>query len=254
MGGMDVYCERCGAAQPKPPASAPRSAGALARRVLDAVGVTDARAEPADDWLRLCLSCRGYACPTCWNDGQGACQTCAPLPAPVAAEAVAELAMSAPVVADGPSPLDAAHVQEPAVAAPPEPAVAAQAETEPAVDAPSPLTPEPAFDADLDQVTRRPPRMPVLPLPPPRPVDAPVLPLPPLPTYPVAPQIAFRPQAMADGAPTGATPAYEPHSLLAPPPEATRWDAGGQRPCANCRLALSARAAFCRRCGTAQPH
>jgi hypothetical protein len=36
----------------------------LARRMLDAVGIMETRPEPGEDWLRLCLNCRGYYSPT----------------------------------------------------------------------------------------------------------------------------------------------------------------------------------------------
>jgi hypothetical protein len=38
MQAANVFCERCGAPQPEPE-EAPRSAGLLARRMLDAVGI-----------------------------------------------------------------------------------------------------------------------------------------------------------------------------------------------------------------------
>jgi hypothetical protein len=97
--------------------------------------------------------------------------------------------------------------------------------------------------------------MPVLPLPPPRPADAPVLPLPALPAYPVAPQISFNAQASAGSSTATSAPAFEAHMLLAPPPQLPAAVlANGLRPCGNCHLTLSARAHFCRRCGTQQPH
>jgi hypothetical protein len=98
--------------------------------------------------------------------------------------------------------------------------------------------------------------MPVLPLPPPRPADAPVMPLPTLPAYPVAPQIAFNAQTSVGASTATAAPAFEAHMLLAPPlPELPAAAiAAGLRPCGNCHLTLSARAHFCRRCGSQQPH
>jgi hypothetical protein len=97
--------------------------------------------------------------------------------------------------------------------------------------------------------------MPVLPLPPPRPADAPVIPLPQLPDYPVAPQIAFNPQTTASTSNMTSADVYEAQPLLAPPPEPGAADlVTGLRPCANCQLTVSARAHFCRRCGTPQPH
>jgi hypothetical protein len=125
----------------------------------------------------------------------------------------------------------------------------------------APPEPEPVFVAEpeFEQAPEPParpalPRMPVLPLPPPRPHDAPVLPLPELPAYPVPPQIAFNEQVTAAASMTAPAPVYQQHSLLAPPPDASRGVAAGLRPCGTCQLSLSARAHFCRRCGTAQPN
>ena len=278
MQGVDVFCERCGSLQPKPDTSTPRSAGVLARRVLDAVGITEAQRRPADDWLRLCLSCRGYSCPTCWNDADGLCQTCAPLPEPAVVEVLALEPAARPIVLDVPPPVLAPYVPEPIVyPVAPEPVFVAQtapepayviemepvfvaeteaepeAEPEPVVLAEPEPEPEPVVVAQPEPPARpAPPRMPVLPLPPPRPANAPIIPLPTLPDYPVAPQIAFN-EHMSVASSMVAAPVYEQHSLLAPPPEASHRGPGGLRPCTNCQLNLSARAHFCRRCGTAQP-
>lgn len=283
MQGVDVFCERCGMSQPKPDAAAPRSAGVLARRVLDAVGITENQPTPGDDWLRLCLSCRGYSCPTCWNDAAGVCQSCEPLP-----ESIVEVApepMPEPVVIEHePEPIPYWVTQlEPLVASRPEPEVIEEPGLEPVVllePEPEPLVfaeperepvdvldPDPVFDAEPEPVVvaepepepqpvhvQR-PRMPVLPLPPPRPADAPAIPLPPLPTYPVAPQISFNTQVSVAASAQTSAPAYEAHLLLAPPPLlAPNAIAAGLRPCPSCHLTLSARAHFCRRCGAAQAH
>ena len=270
-----MFCERCGSLRPKPEANTPRSAGVLARRVLDAVGITETQRTHADDWLRLCLNCRGYSCPKCWNDADGMCQTCAPLPEPV------YVAPPEPVYVAPPEP-------EPVFLAPPEPepehqpvvASEAEAEPEPIVIVEPEAEPEPVVVAepepDLEAVVAAqaeaepepatvepapepatrpaPPRMPVLPLPRPRPANAPILPLPALPDYPVAPQIAFTEQANAAASTAAAEPLYEQHTLLAAPRRAAQAGAAGLRPCGNCQLSLSARAHFCRRCGTAQPN
>jgi len=263
MQGVDVFCERCGSLRPKPEANTPRSAGVLARRVLDAVGITESQPAPVDDWLRLCLNCRGYSCPTCWNEADGMCQTCAPLPEPV------YVAPPEPVYVAPPEPVYVAPPEpkpvyvpepeaEPVYVAPPEPepVFVAEPELEPVVVAEPEAVPEPVVVEPAPEPATRPapPRMPVLPLPPPRPANAPILPLPTLPDYPVAPQIAFNEQVSAAASMAAAAPVYEQHSLLAPPPDASHVGSAGLRPCANCQLSLSARAHFCRRCGTAQPH
>ncbi|MEP7378651.1 MAG: hypothetical protein ABI725_03715 [Chloroflexota bacterium] len=227
MQGVDVFCERCGTLQPKP-GEAPRSAGVLARRMLDAVGITENRPSPAEHWLRLCLNCRGYSCPACWNESAGVCQTCEPEPEPV-------------------------FVAEPE--AEPEPVFVAEPEAEPEpvfVAEPEPLPVPVAQPEPVERPTH--PRMPVLPLPPPRPADAPIIPLPALPAYPLPPQIGFNAQASTGSSTASSAPVFEAHMLLAPPPELPAAAlAHGLRPCPNCRLTLSARAHFCRRCGTEQP-
>lgn len=262
MRGVEVFCERCGTPQPKSEVAAPRSAGVLARRMLDAVGITENQPTPTEDWLRLCLSCRGYSCPACWNDAAGACQTCQPLPEPVPEPVVIErqpepipywVTQLEPLVADRPQPdiepepepvevLD----DDPVFVAEPEPVVAAEPEPEP--------EPVVATQPEPEPVPVERPRMPVLPLPPPRPADAPLMPLPTLPEYTPRPQIGFDPQVTVASTAQTSAPIYEAHMLLAPParelpPNAV---AAGLRPCPSCRLTLSARAHFCRRCGAAQ--
>jgi hypothetical protein len=295
MQGVDVFCERCGTSQPKADTSGQRSAGLLARRVLDAVGITENQPAPAEDWLRLCLTCRGYSCPTCWNDVAGVCRTCEPVPEPVAA--VAPEPMPEPVVIPAPvlaepiapeptpqpipywvsqlEPLVAARDEEPVEILEPEPVLIAEAEPEPefvaqpepepepepvlvadAVPEPEPepiaaVEPEPELPAPAP-VDR--PRMPVLPLPPPRPADAPLIPLSPLSDYPIAPQISFTPHDSVSPTSATSSPAYEAHLLLTRPARELPANAvaAGLRPCPNCSLTLSARAHFCRRCGSAQ--
>jgi hypothetical protein len=259
--------------------------------MLDAAGITDTRPESAgEDWLRLCLNCRGYSCPTCWNETAGLCQTCAPLPVVVPEEVVTPLpepvVIAPPAFEPMPEPIPYWVTQlEPLVAprvetepeAEPEPVVVAEPEPEPVIVAepePEPLIvaepePEPVIVAEPEPeplivaepepepLPERPtpPRMPVLPLPPPRPADAPVMPLPVVPDYPVAPQIAFGSQSSVNASAATAAPAFEAHMLLKPPPE-LRFETlvKGLRPCANCQLTLSPRAHFCRRCGSQQPH
>jgi hypothetical protein len=251
---VDVFCERCGTPQPKPDVSAGRSPGFLARRVLDAVGITESETTGAEDWLRLCLNCRGYSCPTCWNDSAGVCQTCEPLPEPIV-ELVPQPA-PLPVVAGLPRYI-APQMPEPVLYSPaPEPVLYSPA-PEPVLYSPAP---EPAVVAEpepeSDPIERpAPPRMPVLPLPPPRPANAPPIPLPPLHPYPVAPQITFNPSLSVGVSAQTSAPAFEAHLLLAPPPELPpNAIAAGLRPCPSCRVTLSARAHFCRRCGSAQAH
>lgn len=243
---MDVFCERCGTPQPKPDVAAPRSAGVLARRVLDAVGITENQPTPTEDWLRLCFNCRGYSCPTCWNETAGVCQTCEPLPDTIVEVAPAPLPEPV-VIEQEPEPIPYWVTQlEPLVPARPEPDLAAEPEPEPEL-----LVAEP--ETEPEPVER--PRMPVLPMPPPRPADAPAIPMPTLPAYPVAPQISFNAQVSVAASSQTNAPAYEAHLLLAPPPLLPpNAIAAGLRPCPNCRLTLSARAHFCRRCGAAQAH
>jgi hypothetical protein len=88
--------------------------------------------------------------------------------------------------------------------------------------------------------------MPVLPLPRPRSPDEPELPLPVLPDYPTPPLIHFEP------APPAFVQAHEPMMYAFVPPPARVAEPAALRPCRNCQLTLSARARFCRRCGTAQ--
>jgi hypothetical protein len=253
MQGADVFCERCGTPQPKPDVAAPRSAGVLARRVLDAVGITENQPVPTEDWLRLCFNCRGYSCPTCWNETAGVCQTCEPLPQPIVEVApeplpepvvierepapapywvtqleplvtprepapalAAELELE-PVDVLDPDPVFAAEV-EPQPEAEPEPVV--MAEPEPVVVAEPEPEPEPVVvsepEPEPEPAPVERPRMPVLPLPPPRPADAPVMPLPTLPEY-VPPQISFTSQVTVASSSQTSAPAYEAHMLLAPP-------------------------------------
>jgi hypothetical protein len=99
--GMDAYCERCGS-----PSHASDGTGTDDQRA-------GARNVPGLDWtrrlrkggasaapefqLRLCLTCRGYACAACWNDDAGACQMCVALPEAAVAPAIA---VAAPIEPD----------------------------------------------------------------------------------------------------------------------------------------------------------
>src|SRR4051794_31951466 len=83
--GPDVFCERCGARQAVERRESAASGSTFGRRLRSAVtGKTaDGVSAPSDpSFLRLCLDCRGYSCPNCWNNDVGLCQTCAPLPEP----------------------------------------------------------------------------------------------------------------------------------------------------------------------------
>jgi len=85
MRGIDVFCERCGARQPTERRESAASGAAIARRLRSAVtGTTADGVRPPSNsiFLRLCLECRGYSCPSCWNEEAGICQTCAPMPEP----------------------------------------------------------------------------------------------------------------------------------------------------------------------------
>jgi hypothetical protein len=88
--------------------------------------------------------------------------------------------------------------------------------------------------------------MPIIPLPRSRRPES-ELPLPPVFDYPVAPQIHFQ-RAQAAQAAKSDFPAYyaspiAQHVTASPP---------SVRPCHNCHLSVSAKARFCRRCGSAQ--
>ena len=87
MANVDVFCERCGTRQPIETAPEPRKdAKKTVGRLLEAAGLTNpavSRSVFEDQFLRLCLSCRGYSCPQCWNEEVGLCQTCVPLGEPI---------------------------------------------------------------------------------------------------------------------------------------------------------------------------
>lgn len=233
-----MFCERCGTRQPSPPPE-PNTPGVLARKLLDATGFTTADRErrPNDDYLRLCLGCREYSCPTCWNDEVGACQTCAPLPEPVVVWVVAE---PEPILAAEPEPVLVAEA-EPVVA--PELVVAAEPEPEPVAAEPAP-EPEPEPEPEPARPAR--PRMPIIRLPRPRRPQT-ELPLPPMFDYPVAPQI----HSERVNAAHIAQPEFPAYASLPAPARVVAGPAS-VRPCHNCQLSVSAKARFCRRCGTAQ--
>jgi hypothetical protein len=90
------------------------------------------------------------------------------------------------------------------------------------------------------------PRMPVIPLPRPRRPET-QLPLPPIVDYPVAPRIHFERRHVAHAAQIE----YPSYAHL-PAPAPVVAGSPSVRPCRNCQLSVSAKARFCRRCGTAQ--
>ena len=261
-----MFCERCGTRQPSPPPE-PNTPGVLARKLLDATGFTTAERErrPTDEYLRLCLGCREYSCPTCWNDEVGVCQTCAPLPEPVVVWVAPErqpepvVVLAEPVVVAEPEPEPVLAViaepepePVPAIAAEPEPvlAVVAAPELEPIAAEPADESePEPiAAEPEPEPEPTRPaqPRMPILPLPRPRRPES-ELPLPPIFDYPVAPQIHFERMNAAHIA----QPEFPAYASL-PVPAQVAAASPSVRPSHNCQLSVSAKARFCRRCGSAQ--
>jgi hypothetical protein len=84
MSGFEMFCERCGKRYGSGEATAAGSPK-LAKRLLRAVGISSSTPpQPSDEpFLRFCLACRGYSCPSCWNEEAGFCQTCVPSPEPV---------------------------------------------------------------------------------------------------------------------------------------------------------------------------
>lgn len=331
MSGFDMFCERCGKRYGSEETTAAASVP-LGRRLLMAVGVVSSAPHPShhESLLRFCLACRGYSCPSCWNDDAGFCQTCVPLPEPehVEVEPVFETipvlafggtALSAPELAASQMPTfepeqaavepdvvavqhDAVEAQVEALAAEPE-AVFAEpdpipmfAELEPPVDVVyadqesfTELEPDVHWDWSLElapEVEAEAEREPALAVEPgpglaiePAPPEATALPDDPIvqeaPTVPLAP--VFRPLApmgplMPPPPPPAAAhapriefelPDVPPAFVIARPPlnPALRptlpvglFDGPGPtvRPCPQCDLPVSARARYCRRCGSAQ--
>ena len=293
MSKLDVFCERCGTRQPADP---PRP-GSRFSRMLDAVGLTVPDSPQHEPFLRLCFTCRGYSCPACWNDGAGACQTCEPLPEPVA------VASPEPFY----SATDSPHVDmstwpttpdelpgEPAVE--PEPVAAAQLEAEPEAATepepePEPIftvdpAPEPVAAAELEAE----PEAAIEPEPEPEPIFT-VDPAPePVAVAEVEPEIDYQPESvppppplspLLPGNPFGSVRPVAPPPVppriefeVPPPPPAFMIDRQRRAPllpppvpraameaaqalpqtkhCSQCQLPLSARANFCRRCGSSQ--
>jgi len=74
----------------------------------------------------------------------------------------------------------------------------------------------------------------------------------PRPTIPFEQPYASMPPMPMAAAPTPIHQALQPYHLPLPALASQEQAPAGVRPCRNCQLAVSARAHFCRRCGTAQ--
>jgi hypothetical protein len=156
--GMDAYCERCGSPSQASDETGVGDQRAGARNVPGLAWTRrlrkDAAPGAADFQLRLCLTCRGYACAACWNDDAGACQICVPLPEAAVAPAIA---VAGPIEPDAAADDDVRSlIAWPALdfGAPP-----------PAIDsAPGPsadsvaIAPEPAATAPDDPAAQPPPK------------------------------------------------------------------------------------------------
>ena len=295
---MDVFCERCGTRQPADP---PRP-GSRFSRMLDAVGLTVPDSPQHEPFLRLCFTCRGYSCPACWNDDASACQTCEPLPEPVAV-ASPEPVHTATAEADQAtlvqeSATDTAHLEMPAwpitpaefpvepevepewvaavdfEAAPevavepelevdfqlepelePEPIFTAEIQPEPVViaeaqPAPEPVAvaaePEAEIDYQPESVPLPPPLSPLQP-------SNPFGPVRPVWPPPVRPRIEFE---VPPPPPAFMIDRQRRAPLLPPPVPRAAMEAAQALPqtkhCSQCQLPLSAKANFCRRCGSSQ--
>ncbi|HLE58788.1 MAG TPA: hypothetical protein VJA85_03995 [Candidatus Limnocylindria bacterium] len=155
----ESFCERCGTryefAAPARLGPLRRTRGllsglktyltsqeALADAVGDAMrGETDAIAARQltafHDTFNFCLTCRQYACTTCWNSDAGRCRTCEPIPgqaevvrAPEAAYRAEALTVSEPAAVPDEGAWPVADLSEPAPEPVPEPMLAV-AEPEP---------------------------------------------------------------------------------------------------------------------------
>ncbi|HUG47752.1 MAG TPA: hypothetical protein VMP67_05000 [Candidatus Limnocylindria bacterium] len=86
---FESFCERCGTRQvaepPPPPALASRLLRGLRRSERSDLDPAASTTQRTDAFLRLCLACRGYNCPNCWNNAAGFCLDCVP-PNPLAEE------------------------------------------------------------------------------------------------------------------------------------------------------------------------
>jgi hypothetical protein len=149
---FETFCERCGTRQvhQPEPASSPL-AGRILRGLLgtEKSDLDEGAGVPSEGepFLRLCLACRGYNCPVCWNDEAGFCQECVPLPGAETLVAQASADAAAPTDAEPAATIDAvaddvAHWpagdlvgQATESVAEPQPVVTADAEPEPVVAA-----------------------------------------------------------------------------------------------------------------------
>ena len=282
MSGFEMFCERCGQRYGSDEATAASSLP-LARRLLKAVGVgANAPTPPHEEpFLRFCLACRGYSCPACWNEDAGFCQTCVPLPEPepVAVEPAPVSAEPdpAPVFAEpDPAPVSAkpdrspvAHPERPvevvyaedASYTQPEPDVHwnwsldPSPEPEAALPEPQPTLPEAPVLTELQTI----PEAPVLPDVPPQPAMPIFRPLEPIgPILPPPPPPAASPPRMEFELPDAPVAFLLAQRPLTPQVRPTLpvdlFDGPGPqvRACVSCELPVSAKARFCRRCGSAQ--
>jgi hypothetical protein len=145
MSGFEMFCERCGKRYGSEEATAAASP-TLARRLLNAVGVSASvpSQSSAEPFLRFCLACRGYSCPSCWNDDAGFCQTCVPMP---------EVEVIVPELPVEPMPAFA-FAAEPMVQPEDEPiSIAARLfELEPTAEVEPAAEPEPVSAAEIEPV------------------------------------------------------------------------------------------------------
>jgi hypothetical protein len=85
---IESFCERCGTKYAfEQPAQRARMLKGLGRTlgILPDDAAPEAAAavasrDPFHGVFRFCLECRQYTCPSCWNEAEGFCQGCAPLP------------------------------------------------------------------------------------------------------------------------------------------------------------------------------
>ncbi len=151
---MDVFCERCGTRQPIETAPETRkNAKKTMGRLLAAAGLTNpavSRSVFEDQFLRLCLSCRGYSCPQCWNEEVGLCQTCVPFVEPITPLPVAQAPVEARQEPEWPT-LEHEIPGEPSAELPLAAASAASFVDSPA--APPPFEPSIAFEQPITRAT-----------------------------------------------------------------------------------------------------
>ncbi len=254
MAGFEMFCERCGTRYEMAPTS---SGGKLSQRVLGAVGRKPKTPTSSQPMLTLCLSCRGYTCPACWNEEAALCQTCAPLPEqpvpqPVVAPTAPQPINSSPALfspepepafATEPEPMPwpvfvapevaRAPRPEPVAVAEPEPEPVAMAEPEPVVMAEPEPEPEPVVMAEPEPVVMAQPEPePVVMAEPepvvmaePEPEPEPVVMAEPEPVVMAEPEPEPEPVVMAEPEPVVmAEPEAEPEPEPAPVPQPARTE------------------------------